>query len=134
MSWLKQEDQPWRPTIPKLGLGKSVGLRQSGMDADGNFEGEGGKVPKLELPLHGDGAPKTSDGSEVRPSWEFDMAEIALGHRIGAGAFGEVYEASWRRSRIAVKRLLCQRLTESARREFMNEMQLMSNLRHPHIG
>ena len=45
----------------------------------------------------------------------------------------QVYQASWRRSRIAVKRLLCQRLTETARAEFMQEMELMSNLRHPNI-
>ena len=77
--------------------------------------------------------PSPNAGSEPRPAWEFDYSEISLGSRIGAGAFGEVYEASWRRSRIAVKRLLCQKLTESARREFMAEMELMSNLRHPHI-
>lgn len=70
---------------------------------------------------------------EARPAWAFDYSEITLGHRIGAGAFGEVYQASWRRSRIAVKRLLCQRLTESARGEFMQEMEIMSNLRHPNI-
>ena len=70
---------------------------------------------------------------EARPAWAFDYSEVTLGHRIGAGAFGEVYQASWRRSRIAVKRLLCQRLTESARGEFMQEMEIMSNLRHPNI-
>ena len=32
-----------------------------------------------------------------------------------------------------MKRLLCQRLTETARSEFMQEMELMSNLRHPNI-
>ena len=58
---------------------------------------------------------------ETRPAWAIDYSELTLGHRIGAGAFGEVYEASWRRSRIAAKRLLCQRLTESARQEFVQE-------------
>ena len=31
-----------------------------------------------------------SKPGEVRPTWEFDLNEITLGHRIGAGAFGEV--------------------------------------------
>ncbi|KAL1504701.1 hypothetical protein AB1Y20_008480 [Prymnesium parvum] len=86
---------------------------------------------KLNLSALSEAAPRAAAGE--RPVWEFDFAEITLGNRIGAGAFGEVYEASWRRSRIAVKRLLCQRLTEDAHSQFMGEMELMSNLRHPNI-
>ena len=90
---------------------------------------------KLDFSTLGGGSDAAGKGAsgELKPNWEFDLNEITLGHRIGAGAFGEVYEASWRRSRIAVKRLLCQRITDGARREFMAEMSLMSNLRHPHI-
>ena len=39
-------------------------------------------------------------------SWAVDASEIRFGRRLGAGAYGEVYEAEWRRSRVAVKRLL----------------------------
>ena len=40
------------------------------------------------------------------PMWAVDAGEIDLRRRLGAGAFGEVYEARWRRKRCAVKRLL----------------------------
>ena len=87
----------------------------------------------LKLNLAALSEPGASAPAGARPVWEFDYSEITLGNRIGAGAFGEVYEALWRRSRIAVKRLLCQRLTDAARSQFMGEMELMSNLRHPNI-
>jgi small GTP-binding protein len=137
------------PAIPKLGLGKppipalKLGLAGLGaVSGDGSAAGSEIKPADLRALLKldlgsisqaGDAQRASGRDGETRPTWEFDLSEITLGHRIGAGAFGEVYEASWRRSRIAVKRLLCQRLTETARREFMQEMQLMSNLRHPHI-
>ena len=99
--------------------------------------GKGGAL-KLNLAALSEPPPAVSGwaagpNGEVRPAWHCDYSEVTLGHRVGAGAFGEVYQASWRRSRVAVKRLLCQRLTESARTEFMQEMELMSNLRHPNI-
>ena len=138
------------PAIPKLGLGKppipalKLGLAGLGAAGAGDGSAAGSEIKPADLRAllkldlgsisqAGDAQRASGRGGETRPTWEFDLSEITLGHRIGAGAFGEVYEASWRRSRIAVKRLLCQRLTETARREFMQEMQLMSNLRHPHI-
>ena len=119
---------PLIPSLPLNGGGGGGGSRE--------FGGAEALRDALKLDLAGIGGEHAAKGAEsgaIRPTWQFDLSEITLGHRIGAGAFGEVYEASWRRSRIAVKQLLCQRLTETARREFMQEMQLMSNLRHPHI-
>ena len=67
-------------------------------------------------------------------SWAVDASEIKFGRRIGAGAYGEVYEAEWRRSRVAVKRLLTiSPLEEKAVREFFAEMDILSNARHDHI-
>ena len=129
-----------RATKLSLDLSK---LRNDGAPAGNMMLGAGGGATtdaELKAALKLDFSALESQGhsvdaatGEARPTWGFDLNEITLGHRIGAGAFGEVYEASWRRSRIAVKRLLCQRLTDSARREFVAEMTLMSNLRHPHI-
>ena len=116
----------------KGGLGLNLGGLAGGNSGSNGVEGLR-EALKLDLASLTTLDAKANANGEVRPTWEFDLTEITLGTRIGAGAFGEVYEASWRRSRIAVKRLLCQRLTDSARREFMNEMALMSNLRHPHI-
>ena len=39
-------------------------------------------------------------------SWAIDASEIRFRERLGAGAYGEVFAAEWRRSRVAVKRLL----------------------------
>ena len=67
-------------------------------------------------------------------SWAIDASEIKFGRRLGAGAYGEVYEAEWRRSRVAVKRLLTiSPLEEKAIREFFAEMDILSNARHDHI-
>ena len=56
---------------------------------------------------------------------------------MGAGAVGEVYEGTWRRSRVAVKRLLTpdSRWQNEAKtvREFFAEMEILSNARHDNI-
>ena len=123
----------------------AVRCEESGADSEASALGSMFEMPRvgglqspemrasLKLNLSAISEPCASTSHQARPVWEFDYPEITLGSRIGAGAFGEVYEASWRRSRIAVKRLLCQRLTDSAREQFYQEMELMSNLRHPNI-
>ena len=45
--------------------------------------------------------------SGMGASWAVDASEIRFRERLGAGAYGEVFAAEWRRSRVAVKRLLC---------------------------
>lgn len=67
------------------------------------------------------------------PKWVVDFSEIQLGRRIGSGAFGEVYEALWRRDRIAVKRSIFQSLDDRNVALLKEEMEIMSNLRHKHI-
>jgi len=44
-----------------------------------------------------------------------------------------VYEAEWRRSRVAVKRLLCGDVDDKAVRQFFAEMDILANARHDHI-
>lgn len=120
--------------VPTLGLKENDTLREKalivpslGLSGSGSSAGEKASTPLQQaLKLDMTALSEASGGAvkPARPAWEFDLSEITLGQRIGAGAFGEVYEGSWRRSRIAVKRLLCQRLTDSARREFMDEMQV----------
>ena len=67
-------------------------------------------------------------------SWAVDASEIRFGRRLGAGAYGEVYEAEWRRSRVAVKRLLTAHpLEEKGVKEFFAEMEILANARHDNI-
>lgn len=67
-------------------------------------------------------------------SWAVDVSEIKFGRRLGAGAYGEVYEADWRRSRVAVKRLLhAHPLEEKGVKQFFAEMDILSNARHDNI-
>lgn len=45
---------------------------------------------------------------------EVDFSEIELGPRIGIGCFGEVFKARWRRTTVAVKRLIDQSLSQQS--------------------
>ena len=60
--------------------------------------GKGGAL-KLNLAALSEPPPAVSGwaagpNGEVRPAWHCDYSEVTLGHRVGAGAFGEVYQAS----------------------------------------
>jgi serine/threonine protein kinase len=81
------------------------------------------------------------------PAWAIDATEITVGKRLGAGAYGEVFAGEWRRSRVAVKRLLRVRQGHSAGGDggwdenftgrtilrFISEMEILANVRHDHV-
>lgn len=58
--------------------------------------------------------------------------DIECGHQLGRGGFGEVYEAFWQGTRVAVKKLLGQ-LTAELLAEFKSETEVHGGLRHPNI-
>ncbi|XP_055357949.1 tyrosine-protein kinase Abl-like isoform X2 [Paramacrobiotus metropolitanus] len=64
--------------------------------------------------------------------WEIPRAEIAMRHKLGAGQYGEVYEAIWKKnsSRIAVKTL---REDTMQLKEFLAEATIMKEMRHPNL-
>jgi len=67
-------------------------------------------------------------------AWAVDISEISFGRRLGAGAYGEVYEGEWRRSKVAIKKLLhCGDVDEKAVRHFFCEMDILANARHDNI-
>ena len=66
-------------------------------------------------------------------SWAVDISEITFGARLGAGAYGEVYEGQWRRSKVAIKRLLCGQVEDKSVKQFFAEMEILANARHDNI-
>ena len=60
------------------------------------------------------------------------ISEIRNWKQIEKGSFGIIYEATWRGTRIAVKKLPTT-LNEKALKEFYQEAALMRSLRHPNI-
>ena len=69
------------------------------------------------------------------PTWQeikFDE-EIELGEMIGGGGFALVYEGKWRGRQVALKTLFDPRVTESVKREYMDELLVMAQLSHPNI-
>ncbi|KAJ0408894.1 hypothetical protein ATCC90586_005931 [Pythium insidiosum] len=64
---------------------------------------------------------------------EIDLVDVSLGRKIGLGAFGEVYMATWRGRRVAVKMLVKHELSDDVIREFEREIDIMSLLHHANI-
>lgn len=64
--------------------------------------------------------------------WEIQRTEIAMRQKLGAGQYGEVYEAIWKKynSRVAVKTL---REDTMALKEFLEEAAIMKEMRHPNL-
>ncbi|KAK4535710.1 hypothetical protein CDCA_CDCA06G1735 [Cyanidium caldarium] len=70
---------------------------------------------------------------DAQKSWEIDFAEIALGERIGGGAFSELYRAEWRSSVVAAKVISVDKGADSVIRDFCEEVNVLSKLRHNNI-
>nr|CAD2176150.1 unnamed protein product [Meloidogyne enterolobii] len=64
--------------------------------------------------------------------WEIDRRSLRLIHQIGAGQFGEVWEARWKSSTpVAVKKL--KPGSTACVDDFLTEAQIMKRLRHPKL-
>ena len=63
--------------------------------------------------------------------WEVERNDIEIKQKMGFGSFGVVYEASWRKTPIAVKILdLAKDIDVS---EFRTELIALTKLHHPNI-
>lgn len=51
----------------------------------------------------------------------------------GAGGYGEVYRARWRGTEVAVKMIPPASFTKEAARSFIDEVRVMTALRHPNV-
>jgi serine/threonine protein kinase len=66
--------------------------------------------------------------------WEVaDIEDCEFGTRIGGGGFAIVYEGYWKNKHVAFKTLFDPRVDEKLKREFMDELHVMSSLSHPNI-
>ncbi|EOD39459.1 hypothetical protein EMIHUDRAFT_62658 [Emiliania huxleyi CCMP1516] len=73
---------------------------------------------------------------EKQYKWAIRRSDFKVNERLGAGAYGEVWAGSWRRNDVAVKLLTRGSGSGDAdkgKQDFLREMQLLSELRHPNI-
>ncbi len=61
------------------------------------------------------------------------FSEITLGKELGKGGFGVVYRGERHGEDVAVKQLLCQKMDEATKQDFMNEASIMLRLQHGNI-
>jgi serine/threonine protein kinase len=69
--------------------------------------------------------------SATGAEWQIPLSELAMGARIGSGAFGEVVRAVYQGTDVAVKRMNTG--ASGALGDFVREVQLLTRLRHPHV-
>ena len=86
---------------------------------------------KIESNIDSIDAPDLKAGSCV---WEVaDMDDVEIGERIGGGGFAIVYEGYWKGRHVALKTLFDPRVDEKLKKEFMDELHVMSSLHHPNV-
>lgn len=102
--------------------------RPAAIDTKASNDNDGGEtVEEIETIIPG-------SISHINPDpFEIDPSELTVGPRIGLGSFGEVYRGAWRRTEVAIKRLIDQQLTPEGVREFRAEVALMRRLSHPNV-
>lgn len=65
--------------------------------------------------------------------WEIAPSSLKVFETLGRGAFGTVYRAKWMGTEVAVKLLDSSDYSTDDYREFLAEISMMSNLRHPNV-
>ncbi|KAD4586469.1 hypothetical protein E3N88_24070 [Mikania micrantha] len=73
--------------------------------------------------------PVMDDVGDCEIPWE----DLVIGERIGLGSYGEVYNADWNGTEVAVKKFLDQDFSGAALAEFRREVRIMQRLRHPNV-
>jgi len=67
------------------------------------------------------------------PCREIQFTDITLGEQISGGGFCILYEGLWCGVKVAVKRIFDPVLTDELKQEFSNEVNMLHELRHPHV-
>ncbi|CAH8383872.1 unnamed protein product [Eruca vesicaria subsp. sativa] len=76
--------------------------------------------------------PQVLDDADVGEC-EIPWKDLVIGERIGLGSYGEVYNADWNGTEVAVKKFLDQDFSGAALAEFRREVRIMRRLRHPNV-
>jgi hypothetical protein len=79
---------------------------------------------------------KASMGDEMKgmSSFKVDMdADVVFSQKLGAGGFGIVYLATYRRETVAVKQLIAEKINDETLQRFKAEIVLLTQLHHPNI-
>lgn len=81
-----------------------------------------------------DDADAFSEAKNSDSQWRnIDIEDVEVGDQIGGGGFAIVYEGYWKDRRVALKTLFDPRVDEDLKKEFMDELYVMSKLKHPNI-
>src|SRR5262249_35441488 len=64
---------------------------------------------------------------------KIDYKELNFLRRIGLGSCGEVFEATWRGTRVAAKKVFRGLLHGDSLKEFKSETHFLRQLRHPNV-
>ncbi|GBG29214.1 Protein kinase, putative [Hondaea fermentalgiana] len=71
---------------------------------------------------------------DLEGQWrQIDIREVEVGEQIGGGGFAIVYEGFWKGKQVALKTLFDPRADAAVKKEFMDELFVMSKLKHPNI-
>lgn len=70
---------------------------------------------------------------ELKPEQIIPFAELELGDKIGGGGFGDVHIGFWKGQQVAVKKLRVQRVTQTRKKQFEDEVRGITELDHPNI-
>jgi serine/threonine protein kinase len=76
---------------------------------------------------------RIEEGEEV-PDWFIPPHEIEFGRHLADGAFGAVYEGTWRGADVVVKQVLTDQNCAETRAQFRQEVDLWYSLNHDHLS
>lgn len=80
-----------------------------------------------------DVTPKTDIKNELKPEQIITFEDLTLGEKIGGGGFGDVHKAFWKNQQVAVKKLHVQRIHQTRKKQFEDEIRGLIGLEHPNI-
>lgn len=73
-------------------------------------------------------------GAEPESTWyHADRSEVELGERIGGGGVGVIYHGYFRGEPVALKTLFDTRVSEDLKQEYLDELLVMSKVKHSNI-
>lgn len=72
-------------------------------------------------------------GGILSANTHIDPKDVHVKEELGQGTFGVVYAASWKETRVAVKKITLQGDTKSIITSFGSEASVMAQLRHPNV-